>query len=360
MTMLAATLMSMQEVAQAQVGSDTVMYPDETKGKLAQKYSTRRKHEGLFGTMWQPEWFDPGFLQLMHELREFQNADGHRRSRAQNARFVREVLVPKGLLTEEKNGTGIFSLPVFNQAFCDMFLSELDNYYETGLPSPRPNSMNNYGIIVNLIGMRGMMDTLQQAFLAPLAGLLFPGAGDRFDSHHAFMVKYKPDEDMGLDMHTDDSDVTFNVCLGKEFIASGLTFCGRMHTAEHRQFTLQYRHVRGRAVIHLGKHRHGADDISSGERNNLIVWSRNQEWRDFTRDSGGDSVHNAHPKEAKGPDPRCLSFTHDRDYALFKAYPKGQEEHVFGRHWAPPVEACYDRMLPAKALEQGMCAKQRG
>ena len=33
-------------------------------------------------------------------------------------------------------------------------------------------------------------------------------------------------KDLGLDMHTDDSDVTFNVCLGKAFAGAGLTFCG--------------------------------------------------------------------------------------------------------------------------------------
>lgn len=31
------------------------------------------------------------------------------------------------------------------------------------------------------------------------------------------MVKYKAGQDLGLDMHTDDSDVTVNVCLGKDF-----------------------------------------------------------------------------------------------------------------------------------------------
>mgnify|MGYP003333528851 CR=1 FL=1 len=40
------------------------------------------------------------------------------------------------------------------------------------------------------------------------------------------MVQYKHGEDLGLDMHTDASDVTLNVCLGKEFTGAGLTFCG--------------------------------------------------------------------------------------------------------------------------------------
>ena len=36
------------------------------------------------------------------------------------------------------------------------------------------------------------------------------------------MVRYAPHEDTHLDVHTDDSDVTFNVCLGKEFEGAGV------------------------------------------------------------------------------------------------------------------------------------------
>ena len=74
-----------------------------------------------------------------------------------------------------------------------------------------------------------------------------------------------------MDRHTDDADVTFNICLGREFEASGLTFCGGIGTTTHRQFSCQYGHVKGWAVAHLGTKRHGADDITVGERNNLIV-----------------------------------------------------------------------------------------
>eukprot|EP00854_Cymbomonas_tetramitiformis_P003011 gene3011-biopygen2950 len=44
----------------------------------------------------------------------------------------------------------------------------------------------------------------------------------------AQMTSPQPGEDLGLDMHTDDSDVTYNVCLGKEFEGAGLTFCGAL------------------------------------------------------------------------------------------------------------------------------------
>ena len=93
------------------------------------------------------------------------------------------------------------------------------------------------------------------------------------------MVEYKAGHDLGLDMHTDDSDVTLNVCLGREFTGAGLTFCGSMGQPDYRRFSTQYSHKRGYAVIHLGTKRHGADDITSGERNNLIIWNHNYEYR---------------------------------------------------------------------------------
>ena len=49
-----------------------------------------------------------------------------------------------------------------------------------------------------------------------MARALWPVEGASFDDHHSFCVSYKPDEDRGLDMHTDNSDVTLNVCLGRE------------------------------------------------------------------------------------------------------------------------------------------------
>ena len=81
-------------------------------------------------------------------------------------------------------------------------------------------------------------------------------------------------------MHTDDSDVTFNVCLGLNFEGAGLQFCGLMGAPNHRHHTYTYQHVRGSCVCHLGRKRHGADDITSGERLNIILWNHSSTYRD--------------------------------------------------------------------------------
>ena len=148
--------------------------------------------------------------------------------------------------------------------------------------SDRPNSMNNYGIIVNNIGMQPVLTALQRFVLQPIAGMLYPTQaleGRGFDGHHSFMVQYKAGQDLGLDMHTDDSDVTFNLCLGRNFTGAGLTICGDSRMPTHRQFHYSYEHVVGRMLVHLGSRRHGADDIRAGERNNLIIWNSNSAYR---------------------------------------------------------------------------------
>lgn len=49
--------------------------------------------------------------------------------------------------------------------------------------------------------------------------------------------------------------------------------------------------------------------------------------------------------ESKEPDPRCLSYTHDRDFGEFLDYPPGKE-NFRGGGWCPPAHACYDSMAP--------------
>ena len=82
--------------------------------------------------------------------------------------------------------------------------------------------MNNYGVVLNDIGLRDSLSAVQ-ALVQPLAALLFPLEGRHLDDHHSFVVSYRTGEDLGLDMHTDDSDVTLNVCLGEKFEVVGPT-----------------------------------------------------------------------------------------------------------------------------------------
>lgn len=222
----------------------------------------------------------------------------------------------RALLTEVS--PGVFSFVLARPELCDAFLEEIAAFEASGLPKARPNSMNRYGVIVNEIGMERFIDEIQREVMCPLTEFLYanvPGCLS-LDHHHAFVVEYQAGADLGLDMHHDDSEVTLNLCLGKEFTGAVLTFCGVFGTKAYRKLTYQYTHVPGRAVLHLGRQRHGADDISSGERMNLIIWGKSSSLRAVL-----PSERPVHAGEV--PDVVCLSYTHDIDYEEYKPLPPG-------------------------------------
>lgn len=278
----------------------------------AERYAPLRADPELFDPALVSDWLHPRFLALLEALRDGEEA--------------------QDLVRESRQ---VYSFPLLSDEACERLASEVENFLATGLPARRPNSMNRYGLILNEIGLRLSLDALQSA-IWPVARSLFPIEGEEFNNHHSFCVSYKPDEDRGLDMHTDDSDVTLNVCLGHEFVASGLTFCGDMGAADHRQTSLQYQHRRGRAVMHLGRRRHGADDISEGHRLNLIMWNYNHAYR-----ASPAYRSRSYYREKGSPSPECVSYTHDRDFEALRGV-KRPEAKFAKTAWCPPPQAEYD------------------
>lgn len=144
--------------------------------------------------------------------------------------------------------------------------------------------MNNYGVILDDIGMFDAFQEFIKKHVNKLSKYLYPYIGDTLDDHHAFVVSYEIGKDEDLDFHVDDSEVTLNICLGREFEGGELHF-GGIRCTHHAQtkifpdenFTLN--HAVGRAVIHLGKHRHEATKIKSGSRFNMIVWCKSKSKR---------------------------------------------------------------------------------
>ncbi|CAK0884189.1 unnamed protein product [Prorocentrum cordatum] len=308
---------------------EAALKQNDERRTVIRQYGKMMKHPEVYDAKvgWQPGWLHPALVSACQ-------AKGT--SEAERA--------IKDLVTEVS--PGVYSFDFFSKSFCELFLNELDNFYASGLPARRPNSMNNYGVVLNDIGWEPMVEILQQEVLQPIASVFFPEEAACFDSHHTFIVRYRAEEDKGLDMHIDDSDVTFNICLGREFTGCGLVFCGMNGAADHRQVSHIYQHQIGKCIMHLGRKRHGADDISTGERLNLIVWNHSVAWRS-SPSSKAVSV-----KESGPPDKKCLSWTHDRDYGVFKEYPPGRENFM-GRGWCPPRHAEYDGFRADSAVERG-------
>lgn len=148
------------------------------------------------------------------------------------------------------------------------------------------------GVILNDIGFKRAMNEIMDLYISPFARLFFPEAGgDSLDRNHSFVVcgtkhylglntraqvKYKIGEDLDLEEHVDDSDVTLNVCLGKSFVgmassfsclsyltlvlfAGGdLDFHGVKGTPSSKQEHSRWSHKPGIGVLHLGNHWHSA------------------------------------------------------------------------------------------------------
>lgn len=174
--------------------------------------------------------------------------------------------------------SGIFSLQLFTADFCRRLLLEIEAFLGEPELVRRPNSMNAYGVVLDdLEPARDFFAALTRRVVQPLARALFDEwLSGELDNHHAFSVKYALGGDRGLDFHMDQSLITLNVCLGRQFSGGAVYFNGVRDTpSEHvEQFNFNHRVGGGDAIVHVGQHWHGAHPIESGERHNLILWTR--------------------------------------------------------------------------------------
>jgi len=281
-------------------------------GDLLKAGTYRPLHKELFQfpPRWD-QWLDPSFL-LAHSMAKRCAPKAQSRGDAGSDK-------PYGnfLKTEcSGGGAGVYSFPCFTDDFCRKLVEEVKHAqakYASKLS--RPNGMNRFGMVLNQLGLEPAITELQQEYIRPLQEYLYGAEGADPDDHHCFIVRYKKGEDVGLDMHSDSSDITVNVCLGTDFKGSTLTFCGVLGHHKHRLFQHTYQHEIGRAVIHLGRQRHGADDLESGERLNFILWNTSSSWRQS--DAYIELLMSRRRAEAS-PDLVCLSYTHDEDYTKFR------------------------------------------
>ena len=95
----------------------------------------------------------------------------------------------RAMMTEELPQL-VYSFPMFSHSFCETLLGEVEQYEGSGTRIQRPNSMNNYGLILNQVGMERWMSMLQLIVTQPISKLFFPDEGEFLDSHHSFTVRY--------------------------------------------------------------------------------------------------------------------------------------------------------------------------
>ncbi|XP_062943059.1 2-oxoglutarate and iron-dependent oxygenase domain-containing protein 2 isoform X1 [Cynocephalus volans] len=176
-------------------------------------------------------------------------------------------------VSEEKR---IYRVPVFTAPFCQALLEELEHFEQSDMPKGRPNTMNNYGVLLHELGLdEPLVTPLRERFLQPLMALLYPDCGGGcLDSHRAFVVKYALGQDRELGCHYDNAELTLNVALGKAFTGGALYFGGLFQAPAALTEPLEVEHVVGWGILHRGGQLHGARPLGTGERWNLVVWLR--------------------------------------------------------------------------------------
>ncbi|KAL6319250.1 hypothetical protein AAG906_013924 [Vitis piasezkii] len=188
---------------------------------------------------------------------------------------------------------GVYTFEMFQPHFCELLLHEVENFEnwvnEAKFRIMRPNTMNKFGAVLDDFGLETMLDKLMEGFIRPISKVFFSEVGgSTLDSHHGFVVEYGKDRDVDLGFHVDDSEVTLNVCLGKEFSGGELFFRGtrcdkHVNTGSQSEEIFDYSHVPGKAVLHRGRHRHGARATTAGHRINLLLWCRSSVFREMKK-----------------------------------------------------------------------------
>lgn len=166
---------------------------------------------------------------------------------------------PLAELIEEPT-PGVFVFDAFTPAYCKHLLAELDQFGDV-----QPNSMNKYGRVLEDIGYQPFCDSLLDTLVNPLVRRVYPGMG-RMKDVYGFTITYSRKQ-RNLDQHYDSSDATLNICLGRDWSGGRLVFLdddGRIEAKLNQRV--------GRAVLHPGSYMHKAQNVTRGERCNLILW----------------------------------------------------------------------------------------
>ncbi|KAF8109954.1 hypothetical protein N665_0089s0072 [Sinapis alba] len=190
---------------------------------------------------------------------------------------------------------GIYTFEMLQPKFCELLLEEILTFaqvlhmekwaHDSNSLIRKPTTLNFFGVVLEDFGFESMLQKLLEDFISPISQVLFPEVcGSGLDSHHGYVIEYGEYIESDVAYHVDDSEVTLNVCLGKQFSGGELYFRGvrcpnHMESQIGEEEYCEYSHVPGQAILHRGSHRHGAKGITNGIRANLIMWCRSSTFR---------------------------------------------------------------------------------
>ncbi|CAL2103071.1 2OG-Fe(II) oxygenase [Tenacibaculum sp. 190130A14a] len=174
---------------------------------------------------------------------------------------------------------GVYSAQFFDLERLAEFRSYLEAVANSQIPKRAPYGiqLNRYGVMLDersegylaAPNFQAFYNDIMNRYMRPVARLLLGTYG--YDSQtFGFSIQYNPDKDKDLHAHTDASAATLNININlpnEAFTGSQVDFYDKT-TGK----TVQTVFEPGKAIIHRGNVPHATHPITSGQRNNLVMW----------------------------------------------------------------------------------------
>jgi len=185
----------------------------------------------------------------------------------------------------------VYSMPLLSQRFCDKLRGFVKAVAELG-ESEEFGDLNvgKQPVDLDTIGLSWINNLLFHLVIRPISRHLYKDIEtiDELDWRQGYIAGYsaKPASQGAtprkrLVSHTDDSEVTLNLCIGEDFEGGALQFRGLRGTDEGGQLIGAFQPIQGTALIHAGRHFHEVTEVTQGNRYAFIIWARS--WKGSRR-----------------------------------------------------------------------------
>eukprot|EP00301_Raphidiophrys_heterophryoidea_P007560 c12911_g1_i5.p1 GENE.c12911_g1_i5~~c12911_g1_i5.p1 ORF type:complete len:331 (-),score=68.29 c12911_g1_i5:70-1062(-) len=215
---------------------------------------------------------DPQFTQLMQLV-------------AQQNHTSTSLTIDKLIPFLEFEADGVVSLPLLSPSFCQRLVAEGQRFTDFAKTS---SIELPFGVVpLNLMHMEWLTTQLLNHVIGPLSSTLFAEElhDGTLDWAYGYVIGYVGASQQQtqaaqsqlrnrLVVHSDDSEVTLNVCLSDGFEGGELILQGHRGTVDEGAAQATYTPKLGRAVLHSGRYLHEVAPVRCGSRQALIVWAR--------------------------------------------------------------------------------------
>lgn len=176
----------------------------------------------------------------------------------------------------------VFSFRLLALPFCKEVREYVKAMVQLEQETNHDSFLGRRPIDLDAVGLGWLNSLLFHLIVRPVSRHLFQSSetqGD-LDWRQGYVAGYSAQPGEGkprerLVTHTDDSEVTLNVCLGEEGFEGGLLeFRGLRGTDSQGELIGTFQPQPGLALLHAGRHFHHVTQVTSGDRFAYILWAR--------------------------------------------------------------------------------------